>query len=228
MPTRWKFDVPVGVEDEQCLPIKKIVALAVEYKRKGEFEAARILLNRASSSPAAMLELAKLYRDTPQLQMEQRTRYRQAEALLQKLEGEYYDIPEICLELSTLYHMVKKPLSGFGYLLRSRRLGADVPDKSIQAAWKYIERMDVNSITVQDAHGAYILGYEASLLEDKYNIAIWLLQEAVDNGKGTYVGIAALRLSELFDTQGNRDLAKEYADKAAKHGNPPVLTKTPA
>lgn len=227
MPTKWKFDVPVGVEDEQCLPIKEIVALAMEYKRKGEFEAARILLNRASGSPAAMLELAKLYRDTPQLQMEQRTRYRQAEALLLKLEGEY-DIPEISLELSELYRIAKKPLSSFGYLLRSRRFGADIPDKSIQAVWKYIEKMDVNSITVQDAHGAYILGYEASLLEDKYNIAIWLLQEAVDNGKGTYVGIAALRLSELFDTQGNRDLAKEYADKAAKHGNPPVLTKAPA
>lgn len=227
MPTRWKFDVPVGVEDEQCLPIKKIVALAMEYKRKGEFEAARILLNRASGSPAAMLELAKLYRDTPQLEMDQRTRYKRAETLLLRLESEY-DIPEISLELSELYRMAKMPLSSFGYLLRSRRLGADIPDKSIQAVWKYIERMDVNSITVQDAHGAYILGYEASLLEDKCNIAIWLLQEAVDNGEGAYVGIAALRLSELFEAHGNRDLTKEYADKAAKHGYPPILTKTPA
>lgn len=227
MPTRWKFDVPVGVEDEQCLPIKKIVALAMEYKRKGEFEAARILLNRASSSPAAMLELAKLYRDTPQLDMDQRTRYKRAETLLLKLENEY-DIPEISLELSELYRMAKKPLSSFGYLLRSWRLGADVPDKSIQAVWKYIERMDVNSITVQDAHGAYILGYEASLLEDKYNIAIWLLQEAVDNGEGAYVGIAALRLSDIFNAQGSRELAKECADKAAKQGYPPILTKIPA
>lgn len=227
MPTRWKFDVPVGVEEEQCLPIKEIVALAMEYKRKGEFEAARILLNRASSSPAAMLELAKLYRDTPQLEMDQRNRYKRAETLLLKLESEY-DIPEISLELSELYRIVKKPLSSFGYLLRTKRLGADVPGKSIQAVWKYIERMDVNSITVQDTHGAYILGCEASLLEDKYNIAIWLLQEAVDNGKSAYVGIAALRLSELFEMQGNQELAKEYAEKAAKHGYPPILSKASA
>lgn len=227
MPRSLNFDIPVGLEDERCLPIKEIVSLAMEYKRKGEFEAVRILLNRASGSPAAMLELAKLYRDTPQLEMDQRTRYKRAETLLLRLESEY-DIPEISLELSELYRMAKMPLSSSGYLLRSRRLGADIPDKSIQAVWKYIERMDVNSITVQDAYGAYILGYEAALLEDKYNIAIWLLQEAVDNGNGAYVGIAALRLSELFETQGNRELAKEYADKATKHGYPPILIKTPA
>lgn len=227
MLARWKFDVPIGMEDEQCLPINKIVALAMEYKQKGEFEAARILLNRANSSPAAMLELAKLYRDTPQLEMNQRARYKRAETLFLNLE-EKYDVPEISLELSELYRLAKKPLSSFGYLLQSRRLGADIPDKSIQAVWKYLERMDVNSTTVQDAHGAYILGYEASLLEDKYNIAIWLLQEAVDNGSGTYVGIAALRLSELFELKGNHELAKEYADKATKYGYPPVLTKAPA
>lgn len=227
MPVRWKLDAPVGVEDEQYLPIKEIVALAMEYKRKREFEAARILLNRASSSPAAMLELAKLYRDTPQLKMDQRTRYKRAETLLLNLEGEY-GIPEICLELSELYRLARKPLSSFGYLLRSRRLGADIPDKNIQAVWKYIEKMDVNTTTVTDAYGGFILGCEASLIEDKYNIAIWMLQEAVDNGEGAYVGIAALRLSELFEAQGNRELAKEYADKAAKHGYPPILTKTPA
>ena len=227
MPTRWKFDVPVGVEVEQCLPIKEIVALAMEYKRKSEFEAARILLIRSNSSPAAMLELAKLYRDTPQLQMDQRTRYRQAEALLLKLERAY-DLAEICLELSELYRIVRKPLSSFGYLLRSRRLGADIPEKSINAIWQYLEKMDVNTTAASDSHGAYILGYEASLLEDKYNIAIWLLQEAVDNGSGSYPGISALRLSEIFEGQGNRALAKEYADRAAKNGNPPILTKTPA
>lgn len=222
MAEKWIFDASIDAEDKQYLQIREIVSLAMEYKHKAEFEAARILLNRASSSPVAMLELAKLYRDTPQLAMDRRTRYKSAEVILLKLEGEY-DIPEICLELWELYRLARKPLSAMGYMMRSKRLGASIPAKSIDAVWHYIEKMDVNTATAADPHGAFVLGCEASLIEDKYNIAIWLLQEAVDNGSGGYVGIAALRLSELFDMHGDCELAKEYADKSAKCGYPPVL-----
>ena len=229
---KWIFDIMVG--EETAIPtVQDLLSEAKVHRKNGQYEDAIICLRRADTYLPAALELADLYLNTPSniLGIDLSKRLLMAEQILLAVDNNLdVESSKACMLLSTLYKTAGKPLSAFGYLLRAKRYGWAVSQSDLKEIKGCLNRMDVLSISVQDPHGAYISGYEASMLEgsEPYRWATWLLQETVELGSTRYAGVAALTLAELLqahaeDTPGNYVVAEKYRSIAAKLGFPEYL-----
>lgn len=228
---KWLSEVMVE-EAEGARTVRETLSLADEYAAKREWQAARILYARASEvSIMGKLEYARFLMRVPEL--ENMTRYellKKAEGLLLWVErnGNTEMEAEACLLLANLYRRFRgRELSALGYLLRGKSV--DLEDEMTAGAfWKAILRLNLADAE-EDPHGCYLVGMEASRYTDNAEVINWacyFLQTAVEYGKGPYVGVAALRLAELYqDTCPDADLAARYLRAAAEHGNPDILTR---
>lgn len=225
--TKWKFDVSVDESLEENLHISKLLQLAQHYLNRAEYEAARVLLTRASAWEIGKLELARFYiNSVVKLDIDTKARWRRAEQLLIGLEcGESAYAAEACSLLSQLYKQAKKPLSSLGYQLRCERLTGNATDDMATKTLTWLQKQPV-AVLEEDAHGAYILAEE--LLHYTCKAARqWercLFQAAAEYGTGTYVGIAAQYLTEIYSAE-SPEIATKYAKMASKAGNPLILTR---
>lgn len=225
--TTWAFNVAIDESVEQNLRIKELLQLAQRYIDRCEYEAARVLLTRASASDAGKLELARFYLNTVvKLDMDVRVRWRQSEQLLINLEcGESCYTAEACALLSQLYRQAKKPLSSLGYQLRGNRLKGDGTEDGVTKILAWLQKQPV-AVLEEDARGAYLLGEELMCYVGKA-VRQWerrLLHTAAKYGTGTYVGTAAQYLAEIYSAE-NPEIAIKYAKMANKAGNPLILTR---
>lgn len=230
--TTFKFNIPVGGE-EASLTMAEIMLLAKRHQAAGEYEAARIYLERAvfASYAPAKLHLARLLRDTESLAQTQSKRLLRCEQLLLELERtteKREALAPICYELSLLYEKMRRPISCLGYLLRARRYGHEIEEKIVADCKKKIcQQLDINKLSA-DARGCYVLGVECSKDHATMQHGVYFLEEAVQNADPN--GVAALELADVLnyacqnDAQSQR-LAKKYYAIAKKRGNPDVLAK---
>lgn len=232
MERHWDFGIPV--EDKtQKITMADLMLLAKKHQNRGEYETARYYYERAASASyaPAKFHLARLLRDTANLEQTQTERFSRCEKLLLELEGTIDQkeiLAQVCYELSILYEKMRQPISCLAYLLRSRRYGRSIEEQIISKYQKKIcQQLDINNISA-DVQGCYVLGIECAKDETTIQHGIYLLEEAVQHGDPN--GIAALELADILSHTTKhdshaRDLAKKYYTIAKERGNPDVLAK---
>ena len=221
------------LEDEKYYSIADLLISAKHHEKNGEYDIARTHLERAVSASyaPAKFHLARLLRDTTNLEQTQAERFSRCEQLLLELErtlDKKEILAQICFELSVLYEKMRRPISCLAYLLRSRRYGRNIEEKIIANQQKKIcQQLDINNVSA-DVQGCYVLGIEYAKDEATIQHGIYFLEEAVQHGDPN--GIAALELADILSHTSRhdshmRDLAKKYYTIAKGRGNPDVLTK---
>lgn len=224
--SKWEFDIAVG-QNEEILKISEILKLADGYSQRGEYQAARILYTRACSSDAGKLALARFY-----LKLEVRLdipiieRKRRAEQILLEIEDSKSRFStEACSLLAELYTQVSKYVSAIGYRLRAERICGTATTDMVSSAVSALQRQPI-TVLEEDSHGAYILAAELGYYEGKV-MRQWercLLQAAAEYGKGSFAGIAAHCLSEIYSEE-NSEIAERYRILASRLGNPEILSE---
>lgn len=230
--TAYKFDVPVG-NAEANYTMADLILLAKKHQNSGEYETARYYYERAASASyaPAKFHLARLLRDTANLEQTQTERFSRCEKLLLELEGTIDQkeiLAQVCFELSVLYEKMRQPISCLAYLLRSRRYGRSIEETIISNYQRKIcQQIDINNLSA-NVRGCYVLGIECAKDEATVQHGIYFLEEAVQHGDPN--GIAALELADILNRSLKQDahmrnLAKKYYTIAKERGNPDILTK---
>ena len=126
-----------------------------------------------------------------------------------------------------VYKLLNRPVSAYGYLLRARRLGAEISAEDSDKIQKLLKTGDIYAAS-KDPSGSYIMGCELARYPDQFEAAVYYLQEAVENDDTN--GLAALDLGELLDSYPKNKtyyytLAQKYYMIAATRGNPQYLSR---
>lgn len=222
---RWAFDLDIE-DDDSCRSISDLLRMADESKASKDYEACICFLRRTATSPAGKYKLAKLYMDTPELNMSQTERYCEAEKLL--LDIHHFSMAA-CMDLSVLYlDRLERPIAALAYLLRAKNLGAKIDPLLLERCKAKIARSNIGKAE-NNYRDCYELGLTLSECRssDARKHAAYFLQIVCDSESvSDYSGIAALTLAELFDEEGDYRSAEKYYQLAFRQGNPPILTKS--
>lgn len=148
-----------------------------------------------------------------------------AESLLLELDS-LRNSPVVCQELMNVYKLLNRPVSAYGYLLRARRLGAEISAEDSDKIQKLLKTGDIYAAS-KDPEGAYVMGSELAYYPEYFEPAVYYLQQSVENGDPH--GLAALDLGELLEVQPIHksyfsSLAHKYFRIASERGNPQYLS----
>ena len=216
---KWEFDLEVEGTESEARTVNWLMSLSDTAIACQDWDSAHELLLRASASPKGQLKLADLYLN-PEAELEIPATERQTKAKqlllgLANEEGAY--AADACLMLASLCG--GHPLADVSYRLKVDRLkNGGVDGTKIQQLVPRIRRLEND-----DAYGAYKLAVELDHYQghnDVLSLKKELYQIAAE-AENSFSGIAALRLSEIYD--GDPCTAFKYI--AEKKGFPAILTR---
>lgn len=206
----------------------------VRHKKLKEWEKAKAILEYAAecSYLPAEIELANLYKTTPELNIPHSERYRKAEHIYHKVLN-ILDLSDgmtakIALELADLYgNYMKQPIGGLAMLLCAKRLGKTVPERTLETCRRQIAQMDIHDFG-KDTWSAFTLASELLLLGTADRFVELLLRECVESHNQSLRGRAALSLADFYnDRQAEcaayRKEAEHYYRIACENGFPEYL-----
>ena len=214
---KWAFDLEVEGTENEARTIDWLLNLSDTAIACRDWESACLLLDRASASPKGQLKLAELYLDPEaELEIPVAERQRKAKQLLLDLaneEGMY------AADAYVMLASLCAPVAAFSYRLKAERLkNGCVDGTKIQQLIPRIRRLD------SDPYGAYILATEMEHYQGHDILALKKeLYQIAAEAESCFAGIAALRLSEIYD--GDPCTALKYKKIAEKNGFPAILTR---
>lgn len=216
---KWAFDLEVEGTESEARMINWLINLSDTAMACQDWESAYLLLDRASASEKGSLKLAELFLNSEaELEIPVVERQEKAKQLLLGLANEEgVCAAEACALLSSLYGT--HPLVAVSYLLKVDRLNGHTNNLKIQQLVPRIRRLGSD-----DPYGAYKVATELEYYEghDVLTLKKHLLQIAAE-ADCSFAGIAALRLSELYD--GDPCTAFKYKKIAEKKGYPAILAR---
>lgn len=236
MPNKRKFafDVPVNSEKDYYMSMSELMEQYIRHKKLKEWEKAKAVLEYATECGylPAEIELANLYKTTPEFNIPHSDRYHKAEHIYRRVLN-ILDLSDdmtakIALELADLYgNYMKQPIGGLAMLLRAKRLGRAVPERTLETCRRQITQMDINNLG-KNAREAFDLASELLLLSEVDRFVELLLRECVETDNISLRGIAALSLADFYnDRQAEcvtyRKEAERYYRIAGECGYPEYL-----
>ena len=228
------FDVLVGGACDHHWSMPELMDQYIRHKKLSERERAKAILEYAAecSYLPAEVELANLYKTTPELNIPHAERYRKAEHIylrcLNILDLSDDMTAKIALELADLYgNYMKQPIGGLAMLLRAKRLGEIVPDRTLETCHRQIAQMDINDFG-KDTWSAFSLASELLLLGTADRFVELLLRECVESHNQSLRGRAALSLADFYNDRQTecaayRKEAERYYRIACENGFPEYL-----
>lgn len=236
MPNERKlaFDVPVDSEKDYYMSMPELMEQYIRHKKLKECEKAKAILEYASECCylPAEIELANLYKTTPELNIPHFERYQKAEHIYRRVLN-ILDLSDdmtakISLELADLYgNYMKQPIGGLAMLLRAKRLGEIVPDRTLETCRRQIAQMDIHDFG-KDTWSAFALASELLLLCTADRFVELLLRECVEAHNPSLRGRAALSLADFYNDRQTectayRKEAERYYRIACENGFPEYL-----
>lgn len=216
---KWAFDLEVEGTESEARTIDWLLNFSDTAIACQDWESAFLLLDRVSASAKGQLKLADLYLN-PKAELEIPAVERQEKAkqlLLGLANEEGVCAAEACALLSSLYGT--HPLVAVSYLLKVDRLNGHTNNLKIQQLVPRIRRLGSD-----DPYGAYQVATELEYYEGHDVLALKKdLFRIAAEAEFSFAGIAALRLSELYD--GDAHKAMKYKATAEKKGFPAILTR---
>lgn len=211
--------------------INDLLFLARAYEENGEYDIAKPLYERASSSFDGMLNYAHFLLSTPPCgDMSKQDQLKKAERMLIYVEensNNENQIGRACEMLADLYRHTNA-IRSLGYYMRANRCGKSVDPNLQTQLLKRVAKMEIAEVE-RDVPACYIVGTEFYELGHDFATMKWamyFLEMVVQSNHKQLVGLAAMLMADIYE--------KEYHDKtqsayykgiAAKNGNPEVLTK---
>lgn len=230
----FAFDIPVDGVSRAYLSMQELMDQYICHKKQKEWEKAKAVLEYATecSYLPAEIELANLYKTTPELGIPHAERYCEAEHIYHRvlniLDLSAEMTATITLELADLYgNYMKRPIGGLAMLLRAKRLGKNVPDRTLETCRRQIAQMDINDFG-KDTMSAFDLASELLLLGTADRFVELLLRECVESHKSSLRGRAALSLADFYNDRQTeyatyRKEAERYYRIAHENGFPEYL-----
>lgn len=231
---RFAFDVPVDGRNDCCLTMSELMDQYICQKKLREWEKAKAILEYATecSYLPAEVELANLYKTTPELNIPHTERYCKAEHIylrvLDILDLSDDMTAKIALELADLYgNYMKRPIGGLAMLLRAKRFGRAVPERTLETCRRQIAQMDINDFG-KNERDTFDLASELLPLGEADRLVELLLRECVETDDTSLRGIAALSLADFYnDRKGEcatyQKEAEHYYHIAQQNGFPEYL-----
>ena len=211
--------------------IHDLLFLAHTYEENGEYDVAKLLYERASTSFEGMINYAHFLLNTqPWGEMNKQQQIRNAERMLIYVERNGTDKTQLgraCMMLADLYRYTNA-IRSLGYYMRANRYGKNVDPNLQTQLLKRVAKMEIAEVE-RDVSACYIVGTEfVELIHDLATMkwAMYFLEMVVQSNHKQLVGLTAMLMADIYE--------KEYHDKtqsayykgiAAKNGNPEVLTK---
>ena len=211
--------------------INDLLFLARAYEENGEYDIAKLLYERASSSFDGMLSYSHfLLRAQPWGEMSKQEHMKKAESMLVYVAGNSNDEDQVgraCEMLADLYRHTNA-IRSLGYYMRANRYGKSVDPNLQTQLLKRVAKMEIAEVE-RDVPACYIVGTEFYELGHDFATMKWamyFLEMVVQSNHKQLVGLAAMLMADIYE--------KEYHDKtesayykgiAVKNGNPEVLTK---
>lgn len=215
---KWAFDLEVEGTENEARTIDWLLNLSDTAIACRDWESACLLLDRASASAKGQLKLAELYLD-PEAELEIPVAERQEKAkqiLLSLANEEGVCTADACVMLAS---NASRPLVAVSYRLKRERLNGHTNNLKIQ---QLVPR--IRSLGSDDPYGAYKVAIELEYYEGHDVLALKKeLYQIAAEAESCFAGIAALRLSELYD--GDPCTALKYKKIAEKNGFPAILTR---
>lgn len=181
----------------------------------------------------AKLELARLYKECPHLNIPQQDRYRKADYFYRSIVN-LLDISDkvsaqICLEMAELYTYMKRPVGVLAMLLKAKRLGAQVPEREVDHAKDLLMNLDINRFGDYPLD-AYELGLELYIAGGSVRLTELLLREACESDNPLIRGKASLLLADFYNDRRHENCiyaseAARYSRQAAEAGFPEYLSR---
>lgn len=231
---RFAFNVPVDGVNNNYLSMSELMDQYEHHKKLSEWGKAKAILEYAveCSYLPAEIELANLYKTTPELNIPHAERYRKAEHIYHRVLN-VLDLSDdmtakIALELADLYgNYMKQPIGGLAMLLRTKRLGRAVPERTLETCRRQIAQMDINDFG-KDTRSAFDLASELLLLGTADRFVELLLRECVESHNQSLRGRAALSLADFYNDRQTecaayRKEAERYYRIACENGFPEYL-----
>lgn len=228
------IDVLVGGACGHHWSMPELMDQYIRHKKLSEWQKAKEILEYAveCSYLPAEIELANLYKTTPELNIPHAERYRKAEHIYHRVLN-VLDLSDdmtakIALELADLYgNYMKQPIGGLAMLLRAKRLGRAVPERTLETCRRQIAQMDINDFG-KDTRSAFDLASELLLLGTADRFVELLLRECVESHKPSLRGHAALSLADFYNERQTecgayRKEAERYYRIACENGFPEYL-----
>lgn len=196
------FDIPVQGVSCHYRTMAELMDCYSTCMEKRDYEATRAVLEYGvdCSSLAATLELARLLKNTPQLNMPQQERLARSEKLLRGILNTL-ELPDRIMatsaaEMASLCEIQNRPVGCLGWLLTARRYGQQVPQDKLDWCRKKFRNLDINSLSdnVQDC---YTLGYEL-WLTGEFRFAEMFLREATSASNRELAGRSYYALADLY------------------------------
>lgn len=134
---------------------------------------------------------------------------------------------EACLMLANLFRQTKE-IRALGFLMRANRHGG-VEESELQSKlMKRIIKMEVAAVE-NDPCGCYVAGVECSQYPYDPQLlkwALYFLEMAIENGKSTLAGLAAMRIADVYgDYYRDKEKHAQYMKIAERNGNPEILIR---
>ena len=180
----------------------------------------------------AKLELARLYKDCPQLHILQKDRYRKAEyhyRSIANLDISDQVTAQISLEMAELYTYMKRPVGVLAMLLKAKHLGAQVPEREVDHARDLLMGLDINHFGDHPLD-AYELALELIFANGSVRLTELLLREACESDDKLVRGKASLTLADFYNDRRHDNYiyageAARYYRQAAEAGFPEYLCR---
>lgn len=233
------FDVEVTGLTNRYFSMQELMATYEDCKRRRNWDAAKDVLEYAAECGhlPAKLELARLLKNTPLDSIPQAQRFARAETLYLELLN-IFDLPskaiaQISLELSDLYgDCMSRPIGCLASMLKAKRLGSNVSERSLELCRQRLSRMDINSFG-NNARDAFDLGTELNLAGGSTRMTELFLREAAETEENPLCGLACLALADFYDEhkaecQTYRTEALHYYQLADKYGFPEYIKRRQA
>ena len=219
MNEKWAFDLEVEGTESEVRMINWLINLSDTAMACQDWESAYLLLDRASASEKGSLKLAELFLNSEaELEIPVADRQAKAKQLLLGLANEEGRCAaEACALLSSLY--AAHPLVAVSYRLKAERLNGHTNNTKIQQLVPRIRRLGSD-----DPYGAYKVATELEYYEGHDILALKKdLYQIAAEAESCFAGIAALRLSEIY----NEDpcTALKYKKLGEKKGYPAILAR---
>lgn len=210
--------------------IAEILSLAHSCVEQEEYNSARTLFDRAATGCHGMIEYAHFLLSVPKLDnYDQNDRIQKAKSLLFYVEqnGNKQEMCDACLILANLYRYTNE-IRALGFSMRANRHGCNDDERLRNHLLKQLIKMEIADVE-DDPYGCYVAGVECTRFAyDPVMLkwALYFLEMTVEKGRNAIVGIAAMRIADLYDEYTHdKKVCAYYKEIAAKNGNPEVLSK---
>jgi hypothetical protein len=198
------YDIPMDPVTDHYRSMSELMQQYFYHKKHKQWQKAREILEDATDCRylPAEIELAHLYKTTPEPNIPNVIRYHKAEHIYLRLLN-LLDLPShtsgrIALELVDLYgNYMKRPVGSLSMLFYTRRMGLAIPEGTLETCYRQIGQMDIHDFGA-NAADTLRLATELLSLGKADRFAEMLLRECVDTDDKLLQGMAALSLADFY------------------------------